>query len=69
MNKNVELFSHYADICAIPCFALLVAHFYNMETRTPMENLLYLFSISGLILDIIFSYSFLIDYKNRIKTI
>lgn len=47
--------SHYGDILAIPFFLLLVVYFYKKKNRTDIENILLLFSIAGLILDIIFT--------------
>lgn len=52
--------SHYGDILAIPFFALLVFYFYNIKQKTTFEYVLFFFSIAGLILDILFSYSFII---------
>ncbi len=51
--------SHYGDILAIPFFALLVFYFYNIQQKSIIEYLLFCFSISGLILDILYSYIFL----------
>lgn len=55
----MRLLSHIGDILAIPFFALMVFYFYNMEDKSVVENILYVFSISGLILDIFFTYVFL----------
>jgi hypothetical protein len=44
---------------AIPFFALMVFYFYNIENKSVVENILYAFSIGGLILDIFFTYLFL----------
>ena len=51
--------SHYGDIAAIPFFALLFYYFYMIELRTPLENILMLFCLSGLILDLFFTVHFL----------
>ncbi len=51
--------SHYGDILAIPFFALLVIYFYNIQQKSMIEYLLFCFSISGLILDILYTYIFL----------
>ncbi len=51
--------SHYGDIIAIPFFAYLVYYFYNINNKTLTEYILYLFSICGLIFDIMFTYMFL----------
>ena len=51
--------SHYGDILAIPFFLLLVVYFYKKKNRTDIENILLLFSIAGLVLDIIFTSMYL----------
>ena len=56
MKSNL---SNYADLLAIPFFILLVIYFYKKKNRTNIENILFLFAITGLILDIFFSYIFL----------
>jgi len=50
--------SHYGDILAIPFFALLVNYFYNINNKSIIEYVLFLFSIAGLVLDILFTYIF-----------
>jgi hypothetical protein len=55
----IESLNHYGDILAIPFFALSIYYFYTIENRNTMENLLLFFSVSGFILDIIFTYIFL----------
>ena len=57
-------FSHYGDILAIPFFALLVIYFYKIEDKSTIEYVLLLFSISGFILDILYTYIFLSHYKS-----
>ena len=49
--------SHYGDILAIPFFGLLAIYFYNIEHKTTMEYVFLCFSISGFILDILFTLS------------
>jgi hypothetical protein len=51
--------SHIGDIIAIPFFSLLSYYLYNIEHKTTMEYVLFLFSLSGLLLDTIFSFYFL----------
>jgi len=58
-NNFIKNFSHYGDILAIPFFALLVFYFYNIEDKSTIEYVLLLFSISGFILDILYTYIFL----------
>ena len=52
------------DILAIPFFALLCFYFYRIENKTPMEYILFLFSISGFIIDSIFTYFYLFRNKS-----
>jgi hypothetical protein len=44
------------DMIAIPFFALLVFYFYKKKNKTALEWVLYLFSISGLMIDSVFTY-------------
>jgi hypothetical protein len=60
---NIKNLSHYGDILAIPFFALLVIYFYNITNKSIIEYVLLLFSISGFIFDILFSYLFLSRVK------
>jgi hypothetical protein len=55
--------SHYGDILAIPFFALLVIYFYHIKNKTILENILFYFSISGFVLDILYTYVFLSNRK------
>jgi hypothetical protein len=50
---------HICDVGAIPLFALLSYYFYRKKNKTDLENFLYLFAITGLIMDSIFTYNFL----------
>lgn len=59
-TKNI---SHYGDILAIPFFALLVYYFNNIENKSKLEYLLFYFSISGFVLDILYTYIFLFHSK------
>ena len=65
MKININNLSHYGDILAIPFFALLSIYFYNIENRSVLENILFLFSIAGFVLDILFTYIF---YRKGKKT-
>ena len=58
-NNFIKNGSHYGDILAIPFFALLVIYFYNIEHKSIIEYVLLFFSISGFILDILYTYIFL----------
>ena len=55
MNPHL---SHYGDILAIPFFGLLVYYFYGIENKSPMEYVLFAFSVMGFILDIFYTYLF-----------
>ena len=63
-NNFIQNCSHYGDILAIPFFALLVIYFYNIKHKSTMEYVLLCFSISGFILDILYTYIFLSHYKS-----
>lgn len=51
--------SNYGDILAIPFFALLVIYFYNIVDKSILEYILLYFSISGFVLDSLFTFVFL----------
>ena len=57
-NNFIKKLSHYADILAIPCFALLVFYFYNIKNKSILEYLLLGFAITGFVLDTTFTYIF-----------
>lgn len=57
-NNIMKNISHYGDIIAIPFFAILVFYFYNIEHKSILEYVLFLFSISGFVLDIMYTYLF-----------
>ena len=61
MNYNffIKNENHYADILAIPYFALMIYYFYRIKKRTLIEDMLLLFAISGFVLDCIYSYQFI----------
>ena len=59
MKVIINNMSHYGDIIAIPFFALLIFYFYFIKNKTTLEYILLLFSISGFILDILYTYIFL----------
>jgi RsiW-degrading membrane proteinase PrsW (M82 family) len=56
LSKDV---SHWADIAAIPLFFLLSLYFYRIPYKTPLEWVLFAFSLTGLCADILFTYSFM----------
>ena len=63
-NNFIKNCSHYGDILAIPFFALLIIYFYNIEHKSIIEYVLLFFSISGFILDILYTYIFLFHYNS-----
>lgn len=63
-NNFIKNISHYGDILAIPFFALLMIYFYNIEDKSIIEYVLLMFSISGFILDILYTYVFLYYCKS-----
>lgn len=63
MEKIKEHISHIGDILAIPLFGLLVIYFYRIKNKTIMEYILFLFSISGFVLDSIFTYNYITKLK------
>ena len=58
-NNFLKNASHYGDILAIPFFALLIFYFYNIKNKSILEYVLLLFSISGFVLDILYTFIFL----------
>ena len=55
---KLKYLSHYGDILAIPFFALLIIYFYHIEHKTPVEYILFFFSIGGFLLDILYTLIF-----------
>ena len=51
--------SHIGDILAIPFFALLTLYFFNKVKKTLLEWILFAFSATGLIADILFTLQWL----------
>lgn len=62
-NKFIKNCSHYGDILAIPFFALLAIYFYLIEHKSKIEYVLLYFSISGFILDILYTYIYFSHFK------
>ncbi len=60
---SLQLLSHFGDFVAIFGFAMLVFYFVSKAKRTIFENLLLIFSIGGLIADIIFTIDWIIKYR------
>ena len=57
--RLLKVINHVGDIMAIPFFALLAWYFYNIESRTTIENILLVFSVGSMFLDMFFTYLFL----------
>lgn len=57
--KDFKNISRYGDMVAIPLFALLAYYFYTIENKSTIEYVLYAFSISGVILDTLYTYQFM----------
>ena len=55
--------SHIGDIFAIPMFLLSSIYFYKIKNKTLVEYFLLIFSISGFILDILFTIWFFRENK------
>ena len=54
-NNNLV---HIGDVLAIPLFALLTYYFYNKKNKNNIENILYIFAITGFIADTYFTYNY-----------
>jgi hypothetical protein len=63
-NNIMNNLSHYGDVLAIPFFALLVFYFYNIENKSIIEYVLFCFSISGFVLDVLYTYIFFSHTKS-----
>ena len=50
--------SHYGDIISIPLFGLVIVYFHKIKNKTMIEYILYYFSLSGFILDILYTIIF-----------
>ena len=56
--KSLRFTSHVFDIFTIPFFVLLFFYFYEIKNKTPIEWILYVFSIIGSVGYIIFTILF-----------
>jgi hypothetical protein len=65
MNKFAEKLTHIGDIIATPFFLLLTIYFYNIENKTNLEIILFLFSLSGFLIDFAFSYFYLVGLRKK----
>lgn len=62
-DKIIKDLSHYGDILAIPFFLLLFIYFNSIINKTFIEYILLYFSISGFILDIVYTIIFFMQKK------
>jgi hypothetical protein len=46
---------HYGDICAIPMFLIVILYFYQIKSKTNLEWFIFIFSILGFLLDILYT--------------
>jgi len=60
MNKFVEQLSHYADIIAILLWLFLIRYFYRIKKKTNEEKFALFLVVSGLVLDTLFSFFYII---------
>jgi hypothetical protein len=60
MNKIINNLSHIGDLFAIPFFLLLTYYFYSLPEKSTLEYVLFLFSIAGFLMDVLFTCSFLL---------
>lgn len=51
--------SHIGDILAIPFFFWLSLYFYQISNKTTTEWILMIFAVSGLVLDLLFTYLYI----------
>ena len=49
-------FAHYADILAVPFFAVAIVYFHRKPERTLTEDILYLFVIVAFLFDVFSAY-------------
>ena len=56
--------SHIADILAIPFFFLLTVYFYQLPDKNILECVLFLFALTGLLLDVLFTYMYMCKLYN-----
>jgi hypothetical protein len=65
MNRLINKLTHIGDIIATPFFLLMTIYFYYIEDKTNLEILLFLFSLSCLLIDVTFSYFYLVGIKKK----
>jgi hypothetical protein len=63
--KNILHLCNLGDLLAAPFFLLLIIYFYNIQQRTFFEDILFLFSIIGFIVDAISSCCFIMIYFGK----
>jgi len=65
MNRLMNQLTHIGDIIATPFFLLMTIYFYYVEDKSYLEILLFLFSLACLIIDVTFSYFYLVGIKKK----
>jgi len=65
MNKFINELTHIGDMLATPFFLLLTIYFYNIENRTLLQDILFLFSFACLIIYVTFSYFYLVGLRRK----
>ena len=55
-NQLIQNIDHYADILAIPFFAILTYYFYKLKNKTFITKILLLFVFCTFFIDIFFTY-------------
>jgi hypothetical protein len=63
MKYNLLNLCHIGDMVAIPFFIVSTYYFYNIENKNNIENVLFFFSISGLVFDILYTFIFILNYR------
>lgn len=58
MNKPLYFTSHLVDILTLPFFVILIYYFQQINNKSNIEWVLYLFGIIGFILYFLFSVSY-----------
>ena len=55
INISLKEIPKWADAFAIPLWALAIFYFYQIEEKTPIEMILFLWTILGFSLDVLFT--------------
>ena len=66
---KLENISNYGDILAIPFFFMTTVYFYSIQNKSFTEYFIFIFSIFGLLCDIVFTWIFLYNLNINDKPI